>query len=337
MTDKPTPTFYLLYGSDDLGLEEALKKLRAKLGIDANDLNSSEFDGDQARVAEVLNAVCSFPFLSDRRVVLVRGLLEHLTRKGAGEGDKKDVERLLDEITKLPASARLILVESSLRADSKVVKLANDLPTAQVQHFSAPDDSTDWILKRARTEYQADIELNAAGALASVCGSDLRRADNELLKLVCYVDGTRAITEKDVALLTPYQAEANVFEMVEAVAAGRGRAALTLLNTAMEQDTSDPGFGIFALITQQFRRLLLVREYLDTGGSGKQEDVAKAIGLPPRQAFLARKLTGQASKFKLAELERIYRRLQKYDQDMKIGRIKPRLALDLFITSVAGK
>src|SRR5262245_387715 len=132
MNDKPTPTFYLLYGSDDLGLEEALNKLRAQLGVDANDLNSSEFDGDQTRVPEVLNAVCSFPFLSDLRVVLVRGLLEHLMRKGAGEGDKKDVERLLNEIPKLPASALLILVESSLRADSKIVKLANDLATAQV-------------------------------------------------------------------------------------------------------------------------------------------------------------------------------------------------------------
>jgi DNA polymerase III subunit delta len=336
MADKPNATFYLLYGSDDIALEEALAKLRDSMGSDPNaELNTSEFDGDVTTVPAVLNAVRSFPFLSDKRLVIVRGLVAKLSRKGAGEADKKDIERLMEDVKTLPAWARLVLVERDhVRKDSRIVKLANELPSGYCKAFEAPDDSTDWIMRRAKETYNAAIDYNAAGALASVTGSDLRRADNELIKLVLYVNGERPITEKDVALLTPYMAEANVFEMIDAIATGRGKVALTLLNTALEQDTSDPGFGLFALITSQFRRLLLVREHLDSGGSARKEDVAQILGIKP---FPADKLLKQARQFKLPDLERIYRRLQKFDQDMKIGRIKPRLALDMFVAGVTGK
>ncbi|MCU0511506.1 MAG: DNA polymerase III subunit delta [Anaerolineae bacterium] len=325
--------FYLLYGDDDLALAEALAHLLAGVRDDPDAaLNLDEFDGDEASVPAVLNAVKSFPFMAERRIVVVRGLVARLTRKGAGEADKKDLERLIEVIPTLPAWARLILVErDSLRKDSRLVKAATDHEFARCQAFIAPEDSTDWILRRARSHYQAEIDSQAAAALASVTGSDLRRADNELLKLVLYVNHSRPIQERDVALLTPYLAEASVFEMIDAIAAGRGKTALTLLSLALDQDLSDPGFGLFALITQQFRRLLLLRDHLDSGGSAAKNDVATLLNIKP---YPAEKLLKQVRQFKLHDLEHIYRRLQQTDQAMKIGRIRPRLALELFVASV---
>jgi DNA polymerase-3 subunit delta len=330
MPDQSTPTFYLLYGDDDLARDAALAKYRANMGAGA-DLNLSEFDGENVSVPQVLNAVSSYPFLAEQRMVIVKGLIAHLNRKGGGESAKKDLERLLEDLPKLPAYARLILVESEApRKDSKIVKLATE--KGYCKAFEAPKDSSEWILKRAKTEYQADIDRTAAEALASVVGNDLRRADHELVKLVCYVNGERAITEADVALLTPYRSEANVFELIDAVAAGQARTALQLVNRTLEQDPSDPGFGLFALITTQFRRLLLVREHLDSGGSADKNAIAELLSIKP---YPAEKLARQSRQFRLADLERIYRRLHKYDYDMKLGRIKPRMALDLFIASLS--
>lgn len=337
MPEKSTPTFYLLYGDEDMARTDAVNKIRAGLGNSPEAaLNISEYDGENTSVHEILNAARSFPFLSDKRLVIVHGLIAHLTRKGAGESAKKDMETLLEALPNLPNYARLVLVErENLRKDSKLVKLAATHEKGYSKHFEAPKDSTDWILKRAKTEYNATIELDAARALASVTGSDLRRADHELFKLVSYVDGQRPIREHDVILLTPYVAEANVFDMVDALAAGNGARALTLLHTSLEQDPSDPGFGLLALITRQFRLLLLTREHLASGGSAVGSAIADAIGI--NSSWQAEKLSKQSRAFSVRELEKIYRRLQKYDQDIKTGRIEIRLALEVFIASMTTK
>src|SRR5215207_4001244 len=211
-------TFYLLYGTDDLTLTETLTSLRAEIKRDPNAaLNLDEMEGQGMRVGSVINAVTSLPFLSTHRFVIVQGLIEHLTRKNAGEADKRDLETLITTLPTLPAHARLILVErGSLRADSKLVKFATSAATAHCWVCQPPDDMTAWIAKRVKSQYQAEIEPSAAAALASVVGTDVRCADMELVKLVSYVDGQRAIRESDVTLLTPYRPEANVFHLVEA-------------------------------------------------------------------------------------------------------------------------
>jgi len=330
-----SPTFYLFYGDDDLSIDEAVNKIRASMGDSAEaDMNTSEFDGESSSVHEILNAVSSFPFLSDKRLVLVRGLVAHITRKGAGNVGKKALDTLLDALPDLPSTARLVLIErgTNLRKDSKLVKLVTSHENGYCHHFEAPKDAVGWILQRAKKEYKVEIETSAAEALASVIGTDLRRADNELVKLVSYVDDERPITEHDVSILTPYVADVNVFNMVDALAVGNGKLAIQLMNSALEQDPSDPGFRLFSLIVRQFRLLLLTREHLDTGGSRNGGVIASAIGI--RSSWQAEKIAKQSRAFNVTQLDTIFKRLQQYDQDMKTGRITPRLALDLFVASV---
>src|SRR3990172_1904342 len=78
-----SPTFYLFHGDDDLSIDEYVAKFRSEMGDDANAaLNISEFDGTIASVPEIIGAVTSYPFLADRRLVIVKGLIGWLTRKG---------------------------------------------------------------------------------------------------------------------------------------------------------------------------------------------------------------------------------------------------------------
>lgn len=341
MSDSIT-TFYLFYGDDSLALDEAVNKLRqSALDESPNaELNMDTFDGDEATVPQVLNAVRSFPFLADKRVVFVYDLITRLMRRGASQADKDALQRLLDALPDLPQSARLVMVErGKLRKDSKIITLTTEHDNGYCRAFEAPEDTTGWIIQRAKHEYGAQIDRRAAVALASVTSqtrehsSDLRRADNELLKLVAYVDGERPINEHDVALLTPYVPETNVFRMIDALIAGNGARALTLLHNTLEQNPRDPGFGLFALITRQFRLLLLTREHLDQGGSRDGKAIADAIGI--RSGWQGDKLANQSRAFSQEKLESIYRLLQKYDVEMKTGQIEPRMALELLVTGLA--
>lgn len=325
------PTFYVLHGDDDLGIDDVLKKFRAEMGSGTEaEMNIAEFDGTTVSVAEVINAVSSYPFLADKRMVIVRGMLAWLTRKGAGQTGKDAIARLQDNLPHLPSYARLIFVERESLTDKHAI-----LQTAQahkdaghVLKLTAPSDPVSWIIKRTKNVYQASIDTRAAAALAAVVGEDMRLADNELAKLADYVEPGQPITEDDVAALTAYVPEANIFKMVDAIAEGRGQMALEMLHRLM-RDKKQDAFSLFGMITRQFRLLILAREVLDVGGSAG--NVASAAKV---QLFVAQSLIRQARSFTIDELERIYGSLQHADFDMKTGKIDPALALDLFVAGM---
>lgn len=322
-------TFYLFHGDDDIAIDEAVNALRAQMG-DNGDLNTSEFDGQTASVAQIIGAVTSVPFLADKRLVIVRDLAAWITRKGAGATGKQAVEQLAEAVHTLPDYARLVLVERQALTDKNaVVLLASQAEGGYVRAYSVPKDTTGWIVQRARDTYGVEIDNRAAVALAAVTGTDLRRADNELVKLASFVEEGHSITEEDVAALTPYVPEANIFKMVDALVEGRGELALALLHRLMAEKDQDP-LRLFGMIARQFRLLILAREHLDAGGT--PGSVAGAIGERP---FVAQNAARQARAFDMAQLERIYRDLLDKDLAIKTGAIKAELALDLFVASLA--
>ena len=329
-----TPQFYILHGDDLIRRGEELARMRGLLGEDG-DLNCSEFDGAVTLLPDILAAAKSLPFLADKRLVIVRGLIRHITRKGAGQTGRMAADQLIAELPRLPEYARLVLAEDErLPVSNRVLKAARTMPNGYISEFKKPQNLSRWIQQRATDEYDAEITPRAANAIAQVVNDDLLRADNELCKLVAYVDGERPISEEDVAALTPYVPEANVFELVDAIALGNGKRALELIQQALHDNPRDPGFGLFGLIARQFRLLLMTRDHLDSGGGAQPNVLAAALGAHP---FTASKLPTQARRFQAEQLDTILKRLQRYDQDIKTGRIEPRLALDLLVTSLASE
>jgi DNA polymerase III subunit delta len=326
---KPAATFYVLHGDDDLRVEEEAQTLRTRMDESPNaSLNTSFFDGTSTEIGEMLGAALAYPFLSDMRLVIVKDLLTHLTRKGAGNTGKKALETLLAQLPELPDWSRFVMIERRrIDEKNKVVQLARTHERGSEKLCIVPKDSTQWIMKRAQEAYSTAIEARAASALAAVTGSDLRAADGELCKLALYVSGERAITEADVALLTPYVSEASMFDMVDALAEGRVQAASVLVHRLLDQQ-EDP-ISLYGMIIRQFRLLLLAKEHLIEGGSPKA--LAEVLGIHP---YPAEKVARQSRLFTVAQLERIYRLLQDYDHRMKTGRIEALLALDLLVSSL---
>jgi DNA polymerase-3 subunit delta len=158
----------------------------------------------------------------------------------------------------------------------------------------------------------------------------LRAADNELVKLAAYVGVGKVITEHEVALLTPYVAQADVFDMVDALGQRDGPKTTRLLHNLLRD--SEP-LQLFAMIIRQFRLLIQTREFLDSGVGVR--DLPKYLEVP---GFVAEKLARQARNFEsLAELERIYRYLLDTDVAIKTGRLEAELALDLLVAGLAAR
>ncbi|MBX3086273.1 MAG: DNA polymerase III subunit delta [Anaerolineae bacterium] len=322
-------TFYILHGEDEYSLKVELKAIRSKMGDPTlADLNTTLLDGKSTNAVEVLSAAGNFPFMGDKRLVIVEGLLTWITRKGAGKTGKADMELLTNGIPSLPDSTRLVFVEyESLEESHPLVKLARTDPHGYVKHFEPPRDTVPWINKRVQ-DYGGQIEPGAAVALAGVMNGDLRAIESECYKLLTFVGFERPITEADIALMTSYVPETNVFDIVDAVAKQDGVQALKLIHRVLETTKQEP-LMLLGMINRQFRLLLQIREVLDMGANPRQlGDLQRLPG--GKKEFLIR----QAQVFSLEQLEQIYHRLAEYDYEIKTGQVSDDLALDLLVAGL---
>jgi DNA polymerase-3 subunit delta len=159
-------------------------------------------------------------------------------------------------------------------------------------------------------------------------GLHLRRLDNDLAKLAAYADGA-SITPEDVRALVVGR-EATTFDLLDAVAEGRWRAAVTAYRRLLQQGETPE--SVVPQLAALVRRLLLVHETLREGRSLQAE--ARELGLSPSPRYLA-KLSQQAQRFTDAALEQAYHALLACDVDVKTGRADPEVAVELVVHLLA--
>jgi DNA polymerase-3 subunit delta len=331
---KPAPTFYVFHGADEFTLAEMLADFKRRLGPpDTVDLNTTRLDGKRLSLAELRHACDAIPFLAEKRLVVVEGLLTRLTsreNKELAATQKEYLAALANYLLQLPDTTRLVFVEDKpLPAQHPILKLAQEEARGYARQFDAPKDKAlpGWIHKRVR-KHGGEIEPQAAQQLGDVVGSDLRLLDQEIVKLVTYTNAQRPIAKADVDAVVPYAQAAVVFDMVDALGRRDGRTASQTLHRLL--DAGEHPMGLLAMVVRQFRLLIQVKELRSGGATAR--DVAQALGLHP---FPAGKLYNQANHFTAEQLEAVYRHLLDADVDIKTGQIEPEAALDLLVAGLA--
>jgi DNA polymerase-3 subunit delta len=336
--------FYILHGENELERSEQVADFKRKIGDESvRDLNVTVLDGRKTTLSELQHAADSIPFLADKRLVLVEGLLGRLAGRKSKASDEADDDStptgsakdfLNDLLVYLPTvseSTRLVFVEAqSIKPSHPVLKLAQKQSGKTVIEFPQPQagELTNWIIKRAK-KHGGEIDRVAANRLAAMIGSDLRRIDQELEKLITYVNAQRSVNEKDVLLLVTDSGLSNIFDMVDALGRRDGKKASRELHLLIDQ--GDNPLGLLAMIVRQFRLLIQVKELSEK--PLPPDAIAKELKLHP---FVVKKIGEQARNFSLPQLETIYRRLLDIDVEIKTGQTSDVLALDLLVAGLAG-
>ena len=322
--------FYLFHGEDEFSRAEAVQNLKQRMDGDPAmvDLNTAILDGRKITLGELRHACDTIPFLADRRLVIVEGLLGALSAQ-----EKRRSKEILDELVAylphLPPTTRLILVENRrISQKHPVYQLALAEECGHVQEFVPPRQNAlpRWITKRAE-RHGGQITPPAAGELAAFVGNDLRLLDQEIAKLVAYTGGERPISVDDVHLLVSYAQEANVFHMVDALGRRDGRTAMRLLHQLLDKQKP---LALLGMIVRQFRILVQVKE-LSERGLGQREITDKL----KLHSFVVEKGLRQARNFSMAQLEKVYDQLVETDVAIKTGRLDPVLALDLLVAGLS--
>jgi DNA polymerase-3 subunit delta len=316
--------FYLFHGDDVHSQKETLAQLIGKLGDPSLlDLNTTRFSGIMP-FATLRQTCDSIPFLAPARIVIVNDLLQ-------AKPDKKFVAELLAYLPRLPETTRLIFQESkTLRENNQLLLLAREEKNGFEKLFTKPQGGQldHWIQQRVKNK-NGRITPQAAHLLASSVGNDLNILDNELEKLVVYKgpDQTAVIDSTDVALLSPYVAEASIFDLVDAIGNRNGKSASHLLQQKLHEGT-DP-FYLFSMFVRQFRLLIQVKEL--AGAGYRPPGISRELKL---HSFVVGKLYQQARGFTLQELEQIYHHLLEVDIAVKTGKGDLRTSLELLVANL---
>ena len=328
---------HVLFGGDELSLEECVDSLKAAVEPEElRDVNVSSMDAQSLSLDE-LKATCdTVPFLAERRLVVVRGLLSQFesrpgTRDGSGATPAESRrlgawEGLAEYLPQVPESTDLVLVDG--RLSDRNPMLAKIRPLARVRTFPLPTGGAlrQWIQARAEKQ-QVSIEPRAVATLAEAVGTNLRVLDLELQKLSLRCWGRTAAVQ-DVEELVAYAKEASIFAAVDAVIEGRPSVAIPLVHQLLDSGRS--ATYVLSMIARQVRLLLLAKDLKAQGVSAGQ--IGGRLSL---SGYPLRKTLEQEGRLSHASLREIHRKLLEADVSIKTGELDDQLALDLLLAEVA--
>lgn len=314
--------YYLFHGEDSHSQLETLAKLTAKMGDPGMlDLNTTRLEGNIS-FAQLQQTTAVMPFLAKVRLVIVRDLF-------ASKPDKVFMEQLLAYLPQMPESTRLFFLEAkALPPNHALVKLAAQDENGYLKQFDKLEGSAldKWIREQV-AERNGRIHPHAVQLLAANVGSNLEILSHELDKLVLYKGVDTEITSTDVTLLSPYAAEASIFELVDALGSRNSKRASLLLQQKFSEG-ADP-FYLFTMIVRQFRLLIQVKELADAGK--RPPAIGQELKL---HSFVTGKLYQQSQGFSLPQLEQIYHHLLDIDVGSKTGRQELPTALGLLVAGL---
>ena len=327
---------YVLYGEDDFSRQQALDEIKSTIGDEtALVTNTTVLEGQQATIDQLRTVAEAMPFLAERRLVIIQGLLERFeSRTKAGRRKKatgvssrqNEYQSLADYLVTVPDSTVVVLVDGKI---SNKNPLLNSLLTkAKVKTFRLLDREKliQWINNRVAGR-GGSISTAAAQLLERFVGGNLWVMASEIDKLVLFTGGQQ-VEADDVRRVVSYVQEASVFDLVDAILEFRGGVAEKLAEQLLQRGAS-PAY-LLVMLTRQVRLVARVREL-----KNQRRSEAEIMGrLEMASPFILRRTQEQASRYSMTRLKEVYHRLLETDLAIKTGRYNAELALNILIAEL---
>lgn len=297
-------------GDNAFGREQAAKDYVAGFVNAHGAMAVDRFIGEDTDYAQLSQAVSTLPFLSQRRLVVVRDF-------GA---NKLLNEKFVELVEVVADTTDLIIVES--RIDGRSKYLTNLKKLADVRQFNHLEgaDLVRWVIEQAQNMGGA-ITRPVAEQLVDRVGMNQQQLVSELEKLVLFDPNITAKAVNDLTAQTP---QSSIFTMLDAAFAGDTPKALWLYSEQRAQGMEPQ--AILGMITWQLHILALVK----TAGNIPPQEIATQAKISP---FLVRKNSANARRLSEAKLIKIYKQAIDTDKAMKTVAINADEAIQTLLFS----
>ena len=321
---------YLCYGTESYLMDEFIEDLTRRLiPEEEREFAVGKFDLTDTPVEAAVEDAETLPFLASRKLVVARNATFLTGAKEQGKAVHQ-LERLSAYANRPMESAVLVLAVMADKLDErkKIVKQLKERAAVVVFAPLAPAELQRWVVRGAE-QRGCVMSEQTADKLIRQTGSELQRLSAELDKLSLYAGSSGEITPEAVEQLAVRSTEYDIFSMIDAIAALRIDHALQMFYELLKR--KEEPVRMVALITRQFRHILLVKALTEQGLS------PQAIAAKLRLAPYAVKVTlDQARKFDHVRLRQILTLLGELDYEMKSGRVEKVFGLEMFLMKLCG-
>lgn len=266
-------------------------------------------------VSEVLDDLRTAPFLTDKRVVLVRDADEFVSRN----------RPLLEKYFDNPCpTGRLVLV---VKTWNKSTKLAKKLPkVGKLISVTEPSrkELPQRVINYTNEAHGKKITYSTAQLLIELTGDELPRLYSEIDKLALYADAESTITPEHIESLIGHNRLFNAFAVIDAVVDSNPAVAVDRLRGMFAQDKSAE-YTVVGAFAFHFRKMFNAKALLDKG-------------VPQRQIQTQLKIWGntdglfaQLRRMSLKQIGQYIRQLAETDYAIKTGRAKTQVAMEQLV------
>jgi DNA polymerase-3 subunit delta len=307
---------YVIAGKEESLLNLECEKLLNHL-LEPQQRATGLFNAEPAAVSasEVLDELRTAPFLTERRVVLIKGADKFVSAN----------RQLLEKYFENPCPTG-ILVLTVTNWDART-KLAKKLST--VGKLLSITQPKAWQLPGRLSQYAADahdknLTREAAELLIELTGDEQARLYSEIDKLAVFAYSEKAITARHAELLVGHNRLFNAFAVIDTIISGNAAQAVERLRKMFAEDRTAQ-FSVVGAFAFHFRRMFGAKALLEKGLN--TAEIAKRLRIwRDKDGFFT-----QLHKVTLKQIGSILQKLAEADYAIKTGRAKAEVAMEQLV------
>jgi DNA polymerase-3 subunit delta len=316
----PLPVYYF-YGEDSFLIQEAVKKIEEKI----KPYIESEFDrevlyGSNVKLIDVLNVASSFPFSSQKKLVILK------------EFEKVKDKKVLLNYVKSPADFTvLILIHEGEIRDFSSELYKNLIGRNFI--YSAKELKgkylVSWIVDYCAGDGKNISEENAQ-AIIDIVGDNKSLIDGQLQKIFTYLGNKNVIEIEDVLSVSSQLREYNIFDLEDAIGKkdkeNSFKIAYNLLNQGKGQ------VYIISMLTRYFTIVARIKELISIKAT--PGEAASKLGFSYRLYY---KYMNAGKVYSNAELFQISQAIHEADLLSKSTAIDEKTLISILLTEILSK
>jgi len=311
---------YVLAGKEEASVNVQCKKLLDQL-LEPEQRATGLFNVEPARLAvsDVLDELRTLPFLTERRVVLIKGADDFVSQ------NRQSLEKYFDNPS---ATGVLVLTVTSWPATTRLAKKLSRV--GKLISVTAPKRGQ---LPYRLIEYSSDVHdknltRTAAELLIELSGDNIARLYSEIDKLALFAHTEKTIKPSHVESLIGHNRLFNCFAVIDSVIAGNVGCAVNRLRKMFAEDRTAE-FTVVGAFAFHFRRMFGAKVLLEKG-VGAGEIAGRMRIWSNKERFFA-----ELRQMSLRQIGENLERLASVDYAIKTGRTKARVAMEQLIFDMA--
>jgi len=328
---KSIPPVIFIFGEEEFLIEEAIEKILKPILTEGKDeFNLDVFDGEvNTDLAAIIDVASTFPFMSGRRVVVVKNFNKFFQ----GTRSKKiDANHPLVRYIESPPETTIFVIQSSedslngisndlanpknqAKAEKKIsgAKFPYNLLLTKIEWLEFPkvwDNALpSWLMNRAK-EKGRKMGREAADLLIAHINPNLRDLANELEKLIIFAGDDKEISIDHVSKLVGVSKNFNVFELQKAVGERSSGRSIEIVENMLRNERNE--VLITSMLTRYFIALAKIKD-LESTITNKYE-LASRTGI---NSFFLNEYINSARKYSPEDIDNAFIELAKADLGIK--------------------